>query len=44
MYVNNKKSIPDYDHPFNVTIINDNSALDKKSQVMPERVNYLCIF
>lgn len=44
MYVNNKKSIPDYDHPFNVTIINDNSALDKKSQVMPDRVNYLCIF
>ena len=44
MYVNNKKSIPDYDHPFNVTIINDNSAIDKKSQVMPDRVNYLCIF
>ena len=44
MYVNNKKSIPDYDHPFNVTIINDNSVLDKKSQVVPERVNYLCIF
>ena len=44
MYVNNKKSIPDYDHPFNVTVINDNSALDKKSQVAPERVNYLCVF
>ena len=44
MYVNNKKSIPDYDHPFNVTIINDNSVLDKKSQVIPERVNYLCVF
>lgn len=44
MYVNNKKSIPDYDHPFNVTIINDNSVLEKQPQVLPERVNYLCIF
>lgn len=44
MYVNNKKSIPDYDHPFNVTIINDNSALERKSQVVPDRVNYLCVF
>ena len=44
MYVNNKKNIPDYDHPFNVTIINDNSALEKASQVLPERVNFLCVF
>ena len=44
MYVNNKKSIPDYDHPFNVTIINDNSALEKKGTVLPERVNFLSVF
>ena len=44
MYVNNKKNIPDYDHPFNVTIINDNSAIEKANQVLPERVNYLCVF
>jgi len=44
MYVNNKKNIPDYDHPFNVTIINDNSAIERANQVLPERVNFLCIF
>ena len=44
MYVNNKKSIPDYDHPFNVTLINDNSALEKKGTVLPERVNFLSVF
>lgn len=44
MYVENRKSIPDYDHPFNVTIINDNTQITPESQSMPERVNYLCIF
>ena len=44
MYVNNKKSIPDYDHPFNVTLINDNSAIDFRGEAIPERVNYLCVF
>jgi hypothetical protein len=44
MYVNNKKNIPDYDHPFNVTLINDNSALERQGTVLPERVNFLCVF
>ena len=44
MYVNNKKNIPDYDHPFNVTIINDNTIREKKAATVPERVNYLCVF
>ena len=44
MYVENKKSIPEYDHPFNVTLINDNSAIPRNPQTIPERVNYLCIF
>jgi hypothetical protein len=44
MYVENKKNIPDYDHPFNVTIINDNSAIPRRGSVLEERVNYLCIF
>lgn len=44
MYVNNKKSIPDYDHPFNVTLINDNTIREKRAPLVPERVNYLCVF
>jgi hypothetical protein len=44
MYVENKKSIPDYEHPFNVTLINDNSAIPRPVQTVPERVNYLCVF
>ena len=44
MYVNNKKNIPDYDHPFNVTIINDNTIREKRPAAVPDRVNYLCVF
>lgn len=44
MYVENKSHIPEYDHPFNVTLINDNSAIEKRPQVIPQRVNYLCVF
>lgn len=44
MIVNNSKSIPDYDHPFNVTIINDNSQIDIPSQAIDDRVNFLCVF
>ena len=44
MYVENKKNIPEYDHPFNVTLINDNSAIPRNQQTIPERVNYLCVF
>ena len=44
MYVNNSKNIPDYDHPFNVTIINDNSSIDIPGAGLDDRVNYLCVF
>ena len=44
MYVENRNNIPDYDHPFNVTIINDNSAMPRRSQIVPDKVNYLCVF
>lgn len=44
MYVENKKNIPDYDHPFNVTLINDNSTITPRGSVLEDRVNYLCIF
>ena len=44
MYVNNSKSIPDYDHPFNVTIINDNSSIEIPSAGVDDRVNFLCVF
>jgi hypothetical protein len=44
MYVENRNNIPDYDHPFNVTIINDNSAMPRRPQIVPDKVNYLCVF
>ena len=40
----NGKNIVDYDHPFNVTIINDNSVIPDFSTAAPERVNFLCVF
>lgn len=33
-----------YDHPFNQTIINDNSAIQEAKTSTPERVNYMCVF
>ena len=40
----NGKNIVDYDHPFNVTIINDNSVIPEFKSAVPERVNFLCVF
>lgn len=40
----NGKNIADYDHPFNTTIINDNSAIPSTNTTIPERVNYMCVF
>lgn len=40
----NGKNIIDYDHPFNVTIINDNSSIPDPKTDIPERVNFLCVF
>ena len=40
----NGKNIADYDHPFNVTIINDNSAIPGANNTVPERVNYMAVF
>ena len=40
----NGKNIVDYDHPFNVTIINDNSVIPEFNTSIPDRVNFLCVF
>lgn len=40
----NGKNIVDYDHPFNVTVINDNSVIPDFKSVVPERVNFLSVF
>lgn len=40
----NGNNIADYDHPFNTTIINDNSAIPGANLTVPERVNYMCVF
>ena len=40
----NGKNIVDYDHPFNVTIINDNSVIPEFRTSTPDRVNFLCVF
>ena len=40
----NGKNIVDYDHPFNVTIINDNSVIPEFNNSIPDRVNFLCVF
>ena len=44
MYVSNKSNIIDYDHPFNVTIINDNSAMPRPQTAAASRVNFLNVF
>lgn len=33
-----------YSHPFNQTIINDNSVIQEVRTSVPERVNYMCVF
>lgn len=40
----NGKNIVDYDHPYNVTIINDNSAIPGTNTVVPDKVNYMAVF
>ena len=44
MPVVNGNNITYYDHPFNVTVINDNSIIPTTVTAVPERVNYLCVF
>ena len=44
MPVVNGNNITYYDHPFSVTVINDNSVIPTTTTVAPERVNYLCVF
>ncbi len=44
MYVSNKANIIDYDHPFNVTLINDNSGFDRSKTDAVSRVNFLNVF
>ena len=44
MYVSNKANIIDYDHPFNVTLINDNSGFDRTKTEAVSRVNFLNVF
>lgn len=43
MYVDSK-SIINYDHPNNQTIINDNTISQDVKTSVPERVNYMCVF
>lgn len=38
------KSIINYDHPFNQTIINDNSGIQDVKTNVPERVNFMSVF
>lgn len=40
----NGKNMVDYDHPFNVTIINDNSVTPSTVNSVPDRVNYMSVF
>ena len=34
----------DYDHPYNVTIINDNTVIQRNNTVIPNRINFLNVF
>lgn len=38
------KSIINYDHPFNQTVINDNSGIQEPKSFAPERVNFMSVF
>lgn len=42
--ITDSKTIMNYDHPFNQTIINDNSVIPDPQTSAPERVNYLNVF
>ena len=34
----------DYDHPYNVTVINDNTVIQRQGSVIPNRINFLNVF
>lgn len=42
--ITDSKTIMNFDHPFNQTIINDNSVIPDPQSSVPERVNYLNVF
>lgn len=44
MYVSDQKTLMNYDHPNNQTIINDNTIINEPKTSVPERVNYMCVF
>lgn len=44
MVINDGNPIYSYDHPFNQTIINDNTISKEAVITIPDRVNYLCVF
>ena len=42
--INDGNPIYNYDHPFNQTIINDNTIEHTVKTSVPDRVNYMCVF
>ena len=42
--INDGNPIYNYDHPFNQTIINDNTVEHTVKSSVPDRVNYMCVF
>lgn len=44
MIITDGSSIINYDHPFNQTIINDNSVIQSVKDSTPERVNFMSVF
>ena len=44
MVINDGNPIYSYDHPFNQTIINDNTISHDAVITIPDRVNYMCVF
>ena len=42
--INDSNPIYNYDHPFNQTIINDNTVEQTVKYSVPDRVNYMCVF
>lgn len=44
MVINDGNPIYSYDHPFNQTIINDNTVSNEAVITIPDRVNYMCVF
>lgn len=44
MVINDGNPIYSYDHPFNQTIINDNTVSKEAVITIPDRVNYMCVF